>query len=184
MKGIVFREFLEMVENQFGPEVGDRIIEESHLPSGGAYTTVGSYDHQEMLQLVHQLSLATGIAAPDLVRAFGQHLFGRFVASYPQLFAGVESAFRFLERVEGIVHVEVRKLYPDAELPSFECSRAGADVLTMIYRSQRPFADLAEGLIRGCIAHFAEDIDVLRENPADGGRGCGVRFALTKRGGS
>jgi hypothetical protein len=181
MKGIVFREFLEMVENQFGPEVGDRIIEESQLPSGGAYTTVGSYDHQEMIQLVRQLSAATGLAVADLVRAFGQHLFGRFVAGYPQLFVGIGSAFDFLERVEGIVHVEVRKLYPDAELPTFECSRAGT-VLTMIYHSQRPFADLAEGLIKGCVAHYGENIELARAdlNP----QGTGVRFVLSKRGGS
>ena len=36
MKGIVFTEFLEMVEEKYGYEVVDQIIEESKLPSGGA----------------------------------------------------------------------------------------------------------------------------------------------------
>ena len=35
MKGIVFTEFLEMVEDKFSPELADRIIEGAELPSGG-----------------------------------------------------------------------------------------------------------------------------------------------------
>jgi hypothetical protein len=51
----------------------------------------------------------------------------------------------------------------------------------MTYRSQRPFADLAQGLIEGCVEHFGEPIDVQREN-LDGLPGeTRVRFLLTKR---
>ncbi|MGH8626303.1 MAG: heme NO-binding domain-containing protein, partial [Gammaproteobacteria bacterium] len=103
MKGVVFTEFLEMVEDRFSPEVADRIIEASNLPSGGAYTAIGTYDHTEMTQLVTQLSAATGTAVPVLVHAFGQYLFGRFVALYPQFFEGVESAFPFLEKIDGYI---------------------------------------------------------------------------------
>ena len=42
MKGIVFTEFLEMVEAQFGLDTVDAIIENSDLPSRGAYTAVGT----------------------------------------------------------------------------------------------------------------------------------------------
>ncbi|MBT8311465.1 MAG: hypothetical protein HKP23_01335, partial [Flavobacteriaceae bacterium] len=38
MKGIVFTEFLEMVEDKFGLEVVDTIIEKAELPSEGVYT--------------------------------------------------------------------------------------------------------------------------------------------------
>lgn len=38
MKGIVFREFIDMVESTFGEDISDEIIEESDLPSGGSYT--------------------------------------------------------------------------------------------------------------------------------------------------
>jgi len=38
MKGIVFTEFLEMIENEMSPEPVDRLIEESDLSSeGGLY---------------------------------------------------------------------------------------------------------------------------------------------------
>ena len=179
MKGIVFTEFLEMVEDLFSPEIADRIIETSDLQSGGVYTAVGTYDHNELVQLVTQLSTATGIAVPHLLHTFGKHLFGRFVVSYPQFFGGVGSAFAFLEHVEGYMHVEVRKLYPNADLPRFEYDTSEPRRLMMIYRSTRPFADLAEGLISGCIEHFGEQIDIQREDLSDGQGTC-ARFSLTK----
>lgn len=177
MKGMVFTEFLEMVEDRFSLEIADRIIEASNLPSGGAYTAVGTYDHEEMIQLVTHLSTETEIAVPDLLRTFGKHLFGRFVGSYPQFFEGVASTFGFLGNIEGYIHVEVRKLYPDADLPSFEYDTSEPGRLTMVYRSTRPFADLAEGLILGSIEHFDETIEVQREDLSEG-RGTCVRFTL------
>ena len=38
MKGIVFTEFLDMVEKEFGYETVDHIIENSELSSNGIYT--------------------------------------------------------------------------------------------------------------------------------------------------
>jgi hypothetical protein len=181
MRGIVFTEFLEMVEDRFTPAVADQIIEAARLSSGGAYTAVGTYDHHELVQLVVQLSRVTGIAGPELVRAFGEYLFGRFVLAYPHFFDHVASAFTFLARVENHIHTEVRKLYPDAELPTFTCDAAVPNRLMLTYKSARPFADLAEGLILGCIQHFGETIDVHKDDLSQGHKTC-VRFVLTKRG--
>jgi hypothetical protein len=47
----------------------------------------------------------------------------------------------------------------------------------MGYRSARPLADLADGLIRGCIEHFGEPIRVVRED-LPGEPGTSARFVL------
>ena len=52
MKGMVFTEFLEMVESTFSADMVDDIIDDSAPPSGGAYTSVGTYDHQELVGMV------------------------------------------------------------------------------------------------------------------------------------
>jgi hypothetical protein len=181
MKGVVFTEFLEMVEERFSPDMTDQIIENSKLASGGAYTTVGTYDHDEMIQLVSRLSEETGIPVAELLRSFGMHLFGRFQVMFPKYFEGISSSFDFLQMVDRYIHVEVRKLYPDAELPSFDCDASRPGCLQMTYRSSRPFAALAEGLIRGCVAHYGESVDIATEDMSDGA-GTAVRFLLTKRG--
>lgn len=180
MKGIVFTEFLDMVEARFGADTVERIIEEAALPSGAAYTTVGTYDHRELLQLVGRLSAATGLPVPALVRTFGRHLFGRFTHAYPHFFSEAESAFDFLGKVDTYIHVEVRKLYPDAELPRFDYAYPGPDRMEMVYRSRCPFSDLAEGLILGCIEHFGQPIELVRTN-LDGNGAATVRFSLTRQ---
>lgn len=183
MKGIVFTEFLEMVESRFSPEMADSIIEGAELPSGGAYTAVGTYNHSEMIELVTCLSKETGISAAELMRSFGMFLFERFYVLFPRYFNGIDSSFRFLGQIENYIHVEVRKLYPEAELPSFEydISRPGSMCLT--YRSTRPLAGLAEGLIRGCVAHFGENADIAVEDLSNG-KGTAARFLITLRGNS
>ncbi|MEL7340130.1 MAG: heme NO-binding domain-containing protein, partial [Bacteroidota bacterium] len=55
MKGIVFTEFLEMVEDTFGFETADNIVSQAELPSGGVYTAVGTYPALEMVSLVGKL---------------------------------------------------------------------------------------------------------------------------------
>lgn len=180
MKGIVFSEFLEMVESHFSPEVADEIIVAAGLSSGGMYTAVGTYDHHEMLALVSCLSERTAIAPAELLHSYGAWLFGRFTKLYPSFFEDVRNAFDFLARIEDHVHVEVLKLYPDAELPTFDISRPDAGTLQMTYRSGRPFADLALGLIQGCASHYGEDIAV-EELDLSGGSRTHARFVLRQR---
>jgi hypothetical protein len=177
MKGVVFTEFLEMVEDKFSPELADSIITAADLPNGGAYTAVGTYPHAEMGKLVIALSKETGAKVPDLLKAYGRHLFGRFLVGYPHFFAGLTDSFSFLKTIDEVVHVEVRKLYPDAELPGFEAVEIGTKRLQMTYRSPRCLGDFAEGLMEGCFAHFGERISLTRSDEA-GGRV--VRFNLER----
>jgi hypothetical protein len=179
MKGIVFTEFLDMVEDRFGLETADQIIEDSQLPSKGAYTSIGTYNHTELEQLLTNLSKKTGISIPDLLKTFGQSLFESFVKGFPQFFENVFSSFSLLQEVEGYIHQEVKKLYPDAELPKFETVLKDNN-LTMIYRSDRGLSDLAEGLILGCINHYDENINLQKEDLSNG-QGKIVRFLLTKQ---
>ncbi|WND03285.1 heme NO-binding domain-containing protein [Temperatibacter marinus] len=163
MLGIVFTEFQEFIEESFSPDMYDELIEGAKaLESEGAYTAVGNYDYTEILQLVSVLSTKTSVSIPDLVKTFGQHLFGRFYELYPAFFIDIRGSYDFLQTIEDHIHVEVKKLYPEAELPSFDCREDENSKMEMIYTSARPFADLAEGLIVGCILHYKEDIQVDR----------------------
>lgn len=164
MKGIVFTEFLELVEQKFGYAKVDEIIQQSNLPNDGAYTAVGTYDHDELLRLVTNLSDSTAIPIGDLVKQFGGFLFVRLAEGYPGLLENTSSSFQLLSRLHSYIHVEVRKLYPDAELPDFDHRTVEPDCLELTYRSTRPFADLAEGLIEACIQYFGEDADLRRDS--------------------
>lgn len=156
MKGIIFTEFLEMVEHQYSIEMVDRIILHSNLPSGGVYTSVGTYQHQEMFELVTQLSQQTHTSINAILQTFGKYLFHAFTKSYPHIMNQYHNSFQLLASIESHIHVEVRKLYPEAELPHFELLEQSEKYLKMNYHSNRKMADLGIGLIEGCMEYFSE----------------------------
>ena len=160
MKGIVFTEFLDMIDQTFSPDLCEEMVLSCDLPSGGAYTSVGTYDHKELITMVVQLSKMTNIEVPDLVHAFGQHLFRVFVKDFPIEIDMAEELFAFLDSVENVIHVEVRKLYPDASIPSLICHAVGPDSLQVDYKSRCPFSTLAEGLITESSKHFKTPIEL------------------------
>jgi Haem-NO-binding len=162
MKGMVFTEFLEMVEAKFSANMVDDILAEAKPASGGAYTSVGVYDHQELVDMVVALSRHSGISVSDLVKTFGRHLFTSFSQNYQRFFENVPDAFSFLHGIDQVIHAEVIKLYPDAKLPKFDCKREN-DTLYMTYHSDRHLADLAEGLIMGSTEYFGESFDLKRD---------------------
>lgn len=174
----MFTEFVEFMEGSFGPELADRVIQESELPSGGVYTSVATYDHGEMVAMLRALARRTQRPPAELLRSFGRRLFGQLARAYPELVAGHGSTLGFLETVESHIHAQVRRLYLDAELPTIDCTRTDPDRLVIVYRSTRGLADLALGMIEGCSFHFGESV-VVREEELSGGARTHVRFTVT-----
>lgn len=156
MLGMVFTELQEMVEQRFSPEVLDAVLQRAQLSHGGAYTAVGYYPHEEIERIVAALSAETGLDTGTLVGAFGEYLLGRFAKVHPAMFAGKPTLYDFLESIQPHIHVEVRKLYPEARLPEFETLERSADHLLLAYRSPRGMVALAEGLIKGAAQHYGE----------------------------
>ena len=179
MKGIVFTEFLEMVEQKFGYETVDHILTGNELESGGAYTAVGTYNYAEMVQLIVGLSEKTGLGIPVLLHEYGKYFFDVLYGSYPQFFDSMDEPFNFLESIEHHIHVEVRKLYPDAELPTFETDRVEENTLKMIYHSERKMSDFAEGLIIRTLDHYKTECKIDKKNIEEDGSI--VQFLITKK---
>jgi hypothetical protein len=164
MKGLVFTEFFEMVEDKLGFELVDQLIEKTELATGGAYTTIGTYDHKELLALVGNLHQLTDIPVNDLLVSYGQYLFPRLMTISPDIVSQFNSSFELVAAVDSIIHVEVLKLYPDAELPEFSIIKNNGKKMQVTYTSCRPFAYLAQGLILGCSQYYNEKIIVDIEN--------------------
>ena len=160
MKGVIFREYIDFVSEVFGEDMADTMIEGADLPSGGSYTTVGKYDWKELTSMVGVLAAETENDPDALVRAFGHHLIGQLSKDFPTFFESCENCFDLIETVDSLIHVEVKKLYPDAELPSLETRPLEKGGLCVIYTSCRPFGQLCLGMIEGSAAHFGDQIEL------------------------
>lgn len=163
MKGMVFTELLGMAETKLGENAVDEILDRLDLENDGAYSAVGNYPCSELVRIIGALSDRSGLAGAELQRLFGHHMLARFAQTHPEFFLGKSTMLELLEAIETEVHVEVRKLYPDAELPSFETEWLGHNALRMTYSSARPLADFCFGLIEACADHFKHVATIQRE---------------------
>ena len=163
MKGIVFTEFLDLVEERFGLEMVDAIISQSKLESKGVYTSIGTYSFSELLQLLQNLKIQTGISIDNLLLIYGEHFFSVIETNYKDLLSSYNDPIEMLASIENHIHVEVRKIYNDAELPTFIIKEKTKKTLILIYKSSRSMHHFGLGLMNKTFEHFNSKATIILE---------------------
>ena len=178
MKGIIFTEFLELVEDKYGLETVDTLIQHSKLQSKGVYTSIGTYQFSEMLSLLQNLSESTGTSIDRLLETFAEHFFGVIERSYPDMLNAYKDPIEMLASIENHIHVEVKKIYEDDELPTFEILEKTSDSLVLLYKSSRAMHHFGLGLMNKTFAHFNSSASILLEKIKEDGTE--VKFFIQK----
>lgn len=162
MKGVLFTEFLELIESEHGIELLDAVITEASpkLSTDGAYTSVGTYPHTELLALLEALLGQVDADLGVLLGAYANRLMAAFEASYADFFAAHKELFSFLMNVEGQMHAGVRKLYPEAMPPVLDVVEKSNQLLHLSYRSHRPLAVVVEHLVRAAALRYDTEIEI------------------------
>ncbi len=100
------------------------------------------------------LSENTGISKDDLLLTYGEHFFDVLEVSYPELLNSYTDPMEMISSIENHIHVEVKKIYPDAELPTFEIVKKTSNSLIMIYKSSRAMHHFGLGLMKKTFEYF------------------------------
>ena len=177
MKGVIFTEFLDMVEGRFSLRTLDTMLTQSRVRSAGAYTAVGTYDHRELHALVHQLSLLVGQAADVILEEFGRYLFAHLVARYPTLVKPYHDTFAVLANLGSLQSAPIPQPAPCPAHVRFTHQLLDGHSLRLRYDASSGLAALAHGLLQGCAEFFGEQIRIERNDSSDG-QTC---FLLTKQ---
>ena len=156
MKGVVFNLLEQAVTSEHGPDTWDDLLDATGLD--GAYASVGQYPDEHMEALVAAASEKLGVSPADVLRWFGAAAMPMLRESYPSFFNQPDLR-AFLLSLNKIIHAEVRKLYPGADVPNFDYEESGDD-LVLIYRSARQLCPLAEGFITGAAAEFGQRVSI------------------------
>jgi hypothetical protein len=178
MMGMVFTELLEMVEQKFSFDTVDAILQRSG--AHGSYTAVGDYDDAELHALVAALAEETGVPAPDLLHAYGVHLFGRFHDLFPDYFRPHTDAPSLFGVLESHVHTEVRKLYHTAHPPLLVWEPLADGGGWLEYRSPRGLGHFAQGLLEASLAHFGSVHRLEGVEDLSAGASTHVRFRVAR----
>ncbi len=158
MLGIVFTSLIDMLEEKVSPDFADDVLEEANLENEGAFTSVGYYPFSEMQKIVGVLVEKTGTSAEKLLYDFGYYLFDKLAKAHGQVLAGRKNILDLLQCLDDDIHVQVRKLYPDADLPNFTVLATTENTMALKYHSTRELYSLAEGLMDAAADHFGNKI--------------------------
>jgi hypothetical protein len=159
MKGLIFNLLESAVVAEHGEDTWDELLDRAGLE--GAWTSVGSYPHQDLLAVVAAAATQWNWSQDDVIRWFGRAAIPPLAAAYPTFFAAHASTFPFLRTLNDVHHLEVLKVYPDADLPVFAFDPSREErVLTMRYSSARALCTFGEGLIHGAGDYFGEALAV------------------------
>jgi hypothetical protein len=156
MKGIIFNLLEEVVTRHHGAGTWDELLDAAGLD--GAYTSLGSYPDAHANQLVAAASRALRIPAEEVLRWFGREAMPLLAQRYPAFFTAHTALRPFLLSLNSIIHPEVRKIHPGADVPVFDFADAPDGALLMGYASARKLCALAQGFVEGAAGHYGQPI--------------------------
>jgi hypothetical protein len=163
VKGIIFNLLEAVVVQEYGEDAWDEVLDSAEVD--GAYTSVGSYPDDELMRLLQHMPAMVDRPRADGLRWFGSRAIPLLAGRYSAFFEGHDSTGDFLMTLNDIIHAEVRKLYPDADVPVFDfetpTQNGGPERRLIIgYRSRRRLCALAEGFIDGAARHYGERVAI------------------------
>lgn len=154
MKGVIVGSFTAWVEQTRDLATCDAIIRanENSLSTGAAYTTVGDYPTAEFQALVQSLADLEGRSPDEILREFGRDAYPLLASLHPEMVDGMTDLPSLLTGIEGTIHTDVRKLYPNARPPLVTAALRPDGDIAVRYRSHRNLAALCHGLLEGALA--------------------------------
>lgn len=160
MKGIIFNLLEAVVIDEHGEDAWDDLLDAAGVE--GSYAALGNYPDAELLRLVALMPDAFGGDRNAQLRWFGRRAMPILAHRYADFFESPTDTRSFLLTLNNIIHAEVRKLYPDADVPTFDFDPVPGvepppgDALVMGYESTRRLCALAEGFIHGVADHYGQ----------------------------
>ena len=114
------------------------------------------------------------ISSEDGIRLFGKFSFGILLEKLPvDINVFHNDPKRLLLGLNDVIHMEVKKLYEDADLPYFEFVEPKENVLIMKYYSTRKLYPFVKGLLDGLALYmntpFSHEFEKGREGLSEYG---------------
>ncbi len=137
MKGIIFKAFEDFVVANFGDEFYEQVLDDTPSAAPGVFVGPGTYPDAVLLALVQTAVQRAGISLEQALTAFGRFAFARLAATAPACVSGHAHPISLLQSIDSIIHIEVKKLYPEAVTPRIQVVQLADDRAQLCYHSER-----------------------------------------------
>ena len=156
MKGTIFKHLEAYIVEVGGYESLELILEQVELESTRPFVGPLFYPDSDLLSIFGAACQHFSLEPGATLQSFGEFLFHRLAADSPHFLRGVDTVVEMLHQVDGVIHVEVKKLSPESYLPRLRCETLGEGKVLMTYQSDRKLCQLFVGLARGAAQHFRQ----------------------------
>ena len=173
MRGIVFTAFLTFLDERRDFGVSNRVLNESEADlETSAFTSVNHYPSRDLKALLASATRILDEPFSEMVKEFGEFLFDHLMYRLSMHVENYDTWQSMLINVEDTIHESIHKLEPKRRIPvALKQVEEANTALTLHYKSPRGMADLAEGLIMGCLKHYSAEqaVTIVRfDQSADG----------------
>jgi hypothetical protein len=176
MKGFIFTNFVDFIETTHGLEMVDEMITNCNLPSEGIYSSFSNYDFDELVSLLTYVSTKTNTNPEILLEKFGVFVFPYLIGKHSYIIENFDNPIDLIGGIENHIHIEVKKLYNDADLPTFRVVEKTEKKLSIIYNSSKGLTYFAIGLIKETLNHFNVNGSITIDKSFDAKMG--VKFVI------
>ena len=159
MHGIVFAELKKFVDTTFDPTVWAELLKSSGL-DGKIYLPTQPYPDEDIIELVSQACIRSGLSKEELLDQFGQFIVPDLLSIFNYAIQPSWKTLDLIENVESVIHKAVRINNKGAVPPKLTVSRVSQSVVEIIYQSPRRMEHLGVGIIKGIAAYFKEKVVV------------------------
>lgn len=154
MKGIIFNIAEQFISTKYGDETLENILEDCKLITTDPFVGPGTYPDSDLIEIVRIASAKVELNPEEFLKRLGHFTFGKLAERHPYFVSNYKHPKQFLLTVDNVIHVEVKKLYNETQLPTFQYSEPSEKELVITYYSKRKMYTLMEGLISGVADHF------------------------------
>lgn len=171
MKGVIFNIFEAFLQKAIAPSSWLEVLDRDGK-SDRVYVGPKTYEDKEFLGLVGRAVELYKLPLGDTVKAFGKFTFPQLVRKLPNVVNQYHTPEELLLALDGIIHVEVRKLLSNANTPKFNVVRLSPTSVRVEYISERKLCKLAEGIFEGVAEHYGRDLVATKHKCLNSGDSC------------
>ncbi|ALI98941.1 heme NO-binding domain-containing protein [Rufibacter tibetensis] len=171
MHGSIFVLLKRFVESKYDYSTWIKLLEAAEV-THNTYQMHNMYPTSELFAIVQKASAATGIAAHDLMEAFGEFLVPDLLLVYKKYIDPKWRTYEMLLNTEASMHGAVKKEDNRTTPPVLLVTPKGPNQLIVDYYSKRRMAGVAVGIIKGIAKYYqeSEQVQVTRLTPIDAER--------------
>ncbi len=150
MKGMIFNLLEDFIVEGWGPERFEKIMELCPVHAQVPYVGPGTYPDANLMSIIEKTTAELGLGNAEALRRFGRFAFPKLAQKFSVYTQNHRHPKTFLKAVDGVIHVEVRKLFANAEPPRITFEDPAPDRLILHYNSRRQLCPFFAGLVEGC----------------------------------